>query len=97
MQLVKTYDRHRVAWDLSVAVPELDTSRGGKRGSHRSRLRPKVLAADTGGVRLPPSQGPSLPVSGAKRDRLHDGDLSVSLMLWPTVRMRSPAIRVKKV
>jgi hypothetical protein len=26
MQLIKTYYRHRAAWDLSVAVPELDTS-----------------------------------------------------------------------
>ena len=26
MQLVKTYHRHRAAWDLSIAVPELDTS-----------------------------------------------------------------------
>jgi len=26
MQLVKTYYRHRAAWDLSIAVPELDTS-----------------------------------------------------------------------
>jgi hypothetical protein len=26
MQLVKTYHRHRAAWDLSVAVPALDTS-----------------------------------------------------------------------
>jgi hypothetical protein len=26
MQLVKTYYRHRAAWDLSVAVPQLDTS-----------------------------------------------------------------------
>ena len=26
MQLVKTYGRHRAAWDLSIAVPNLDTS-----------------------------------------------------------------------
>ena len=26
MQLVKASDRHRAAWDLSVAVPDLDTS-----------------------------------------------------------------------
>ena len=26
MHLVKTYYRHRAAWDLSVAVPDLDTS-----------------------------------------------------------------------
>jgi hypothetical protein len=26
MQLVKTYDRHRAVWDLSMAMPEMDTS-----------------------------------------------------------------------
>jgi hypothetical protein len=26
MHLIKAYYRHRAAWDLSVAVPHLDTS-----------------------------------------------------------------------
>ena len=26
MQLIKTYERHWAAWELSVAVPDLDTS-----------------------------------------------------------------------
>src|SRR5687767_8378463 len=53
-----------------LTCPTGTPHRGGQRGSHRSRLRPQAVAADTGEVCPHPPKAPLLAVLDAKRDGL---------------------------